>query len=100
MFPYSTILNPIFWILMGVLYTVFVISIRYWAKDFGLNMTITKWIVSAFWFLFLNLTIAGAFTLFGEDEQRAGFYFLGFFGVITIIFGVGLWRWVISGRKE
>jgi len=85
---------------MGVLYTIFVIGVRYWAKDLGINMTIAKWIVAIIWFLFLNLTIAGGFTLIGEDESRAGYYFLGFFGVITIIFGVGLWRWIVSGRKE
>jgi len=90
MFTNSTILEPLFWIIMGILYTVFAISMTYWAKDLKLKMNWWKWLLSAIWFILLNITIAGGFTLIGENETRAGIYFLGVFGTIFIVLGVGL----------
>ncbi len=90
MFTNSTILEPLFWIIMGILYTVFAISMTYWAKDLKLKMNWRKWLLSAIWFILLNMTIAGGFTLIGENETRAGIYFLGVFGTIFIVLGVGL----------
>lgn len=99
MFPHSTILGPLFWIAMGLLYFFLFISARYWFKDSGIIMNKRKWLLVGFYFIFINVTIGGAFTLIGEDEFRAGVYFLGIFGVISIILGVGLWRYLISSRK-
>ncbi len=98
MFPYSTILNPLFWIIMGLLYAFLIISVRYWMKDMRIKMSYLKWIFLTIWFILLNITIAGGFTLFGENEMKGGSYFLGFFGIIVIILGVGLWRWIVSGK--
>ncbi len=92
MFENSTILEPLFWIIMGVLYTIIAISSTYWAKDLNLKMTWWKWTLAIIWFIFLNITIAAAFTLIGENESRAGIYFIGVFGTLSIILGVGLWQ--------
>lgn len=92
MFPHSTILGPLFWIIMGLIYALVIAGAKIWAKDLGLKMTWWKWLLTALWFTMLSTSLAGAFTLFGEDETRAGYYFLGFFMVINIILGVGLWR--------
>lgn len=92
MFTNSTILEPLFWIIMGVLYTIFAISIIFYAKDLKLRMNKWKWILIVIWFVLLNIIIAGGFTLIGENESRAGLYFLGVFGIIIIVFGVGLWQ--------
>ena len=64
---------------MGALYTVFAISMTYWAKDLKLKMNWGKRLLSVIWFILLNVTIAGGFTLIGENEIRAGIYFLGVF---------------------
>ena len=92
MFPHSTMFEPLFWIIMGFLYTIFMISIKYWAEDLNFNMNWWKWTMLSVWFILLNITIAGAFTLIGENETRAGLYFLGVFGTTLVILGVGLWR--------
>jgi len=77
---------------MGVLYTIFAISMTYWARDLKLKMNWWKWLLSIIWFILLNITIAGGFTLIEENESRAGIYFIGIFGTILIVLGVGLWQ--------
>lgn len=92
MFPYSTMLEPLFWIIMGFLYTLFVFGLRYWAQDLKIKMDWWKWLLFTIWFIGLNIVIAGGFTLIGENETRAGLYFLGVFGVLFIILGAGVWK--------
>ena len=99
MFPHSTILGPLFWIVMGLLYALIIVSARVWAQDLGLQMNWWKWLLVAGWFCMLNFSIGGGFTLIGEGEQRAGLYFLGLFVTISIIAGAGLWRLLWAGRE-
>jgi hypothetical protein len=94
MFTNSTIAEPLFWIIMGILYTLLALSARYWAKDLKLNMNPWKWVLAAVWFILLNVVIAGGFTLMGENEPRAGRYFLIVFGTLCLVLGVGLWQLV------
>jgi len=96
MFTNSTLLEPLFWIVMGVLYTIFAIGLTYLAKDLKLKMNWWKWLLSIGWFIFINITVAGGFTLIGENESRAGIYFLGVFGTVFIVLGVGLWQLIKS----
>ena len=96
MFPNSTLLNPLFWIGMGMVFSLVMMSAKIWAEDFGIDMSWWKWIIVAGWGSALLITIAGGFTLLGENEIKAGFYFLGFFGVITIVAGVGIWRFILT----
>jgi hypothetical protein len=92
MFPYSTMIGPIIWMAMGALAVIFLYGASLWLKDLGIAMKWWKWLLFAGWFAGICLVIAGAFTLIGENETRAGLYFLGVFGTIMIILGVGLWR--------
>ena len=100
MFPNSTILGPVFWIVMGLLYALIILSANYWAKDLKLNMKWWKWLLLSFWYAGLSISIAGSFTLFGEGENRAGYYFLGISIVIFLILGVGLWRLIIPAKEK
>ena len=99
MFPHSTILGPFFWIMMGVLYTIVFISARIWFQDLKIKMNIFRWSLVLVFFLLLNTTIGGGFTLIGENEYRAGIYFIGIGIVICSILGVVLWRYLISNKQ-
>jgi hypothetical protein len=43
------------------------------------------------WYGLLSFGVASGFTLIGEKEPRAGYYFLGFSLAGTVVLGVGLW---------
>lgn len=100
MFPDSNILNPIFWIVMGLIYALVASGFKLWTEDLGLKMTWWKWLLSGLWYAILSITVAGGATLIAENEARAGFYMWGFFGVITIVLGVVLWRILVAKPKK
>ena len=88
----SSLLQPLFWMIMGGLMILFFIGARYWLKDAGVLMNWWKWGLFTLWYIAVYVVIAGGFTLIGENEVRAGLFFLGVFGTVMIILGVGLWR--------
>ena len=98
MFPQSTILDPIFWMILGGLQVWVFYGARVWAKDLDIPMNRWKWLVTGVWYLSIMLTIAGAFTLLGENEGNAGWYFLGFVGTFLIILGA-IWVRVLLALK-
>lgn len=87
MFPQSTVLDPLFWMVLGALQVLTFVGMREWAKQFELGMTWWKWLLVAGWWFSFILTIAGGFTLLGENEGNAGWYFLGFAGTGLVIGG-------------
>ncbi|MCP4756834.1 MAG: hypothetical protein GY866_38720 [Proteobacteria bacterium] len=91
MIQYSTLLKPLYWIAMGLVYAVVVVGAKIWAEDLGLVMVWWKWLLTAGWYIVLSLTLAAGFTLIGENEPRAGTNFLVFFLPIFIVLGIGLW---------
>ena len=98
MFTNSTILYPLFWIIIGILNVLFIIGLRAVFKDLNIKVTKIKWFVIISYWITLNLTIAGGFTLIGENETTAGLRFLGFFS-IPMIFGAAIIiRWILKGR--
>lgn len=100
MFPNATILGPLFWIIMGLIYALMILSARVWAEDLKLKMTWWKWLLVTGWFVLLSICVAGAFTLFGEDEPKAGYYFLGISALVFFILGYGVLRIIYSGRTK
>ncbi|WP_413112308.1 hypothetical protein [Thaumasiovibrio sp. DFM-14] len=90
MFPQSTILDPIFWMVLGALQVWVFSGAKVWAKDLDIPMSWWKWSITSILYLTIMLTIAGAFTLLGENEGNAGWYFLGFVGTILVILSA-LW---------
>lgn len=91
MITYSPFFKPVFWIIMGFVYSMTIAGAPLWAEDLGLQMTWWKWILVALWYVLLSFTFAGSFTLLGEKEPGAWYKFLGFHLIITIIFGVIVW---------
>lgn len=89
----------VFWFVMGILFVLVVVGAKLWAEDLGLKMAWWKWLLVLLWYGLLNLTLASSFTLWAEAETRAGTATLLFFGLITIIAGVGLWRLLWRDRQ-
>ncbi len=88
----SSLLQPLFWMIMGGLMILFFIGAGFWLKDAGILMNWWKWGLFTLWYIAVYVVIAGGFTLIGEHEVRAGLFFLGVFGTVMIILGAGLWR--------
>ena len=91
MFVYSTLLRPIFWVVMGLLYALIIAGSKIWAQDLGLEMSWWKWVLVWLWYGLLSLGCAIGFTLMGEKEIRAGYFILGTNFIASVILGAGLW---------
>lgn len=91
MFVYSTLLRPIFWVVMGLLYALIIAGSKIWAQDLGLEMSWWKWVLAGLWYGFLSLGCVIGFTLIGEKEIRAGYFILGANFIASVILGAGLW---------
>lgn len=95
MFPQSTILDPLFWMALGALQVLTFAGMREWARQFALGMNWWKWLLVGGWWFSLVLTIAGSFTLLGENEGNAGWYLLGFAGTGLVIGGALLLKLIL-----
>lgn len=88
-----------FWFFEGILFVLIVLGVNAWAKDRGTPLSPLKWIFFLLWLLLAGFTIAFVGTSFGEGEpvaaQRGGLLF----GMVSIIAGVGLFRWLASQRR-
>ncbi|USD38720.1 MULTISPECIES: hypothetical protein [Ferrimonas] len=100
MFPQSTLLDPLFWMLMGATQVLVFAGANQWFKELKLGMNAWKWGLVAGYWLSLVLTLAGAFTLMGENEGNAGWYLLGTVGLALVVAGVGLGKWLLYIRPD
>ena len=85
MFPESTILNYLFWMTLGALQVLVVLGLHEWLKSYNKNITWWKSAIIYMAFLCFCVVIAGGFTLMGEYESIAGWYFIGVLGLPVII---------------
>ena len=83
-----------FWFVEGILATVFILGFKTWMEDRGVRMNWLKWLLLVVWILFAGFTIAFVGTSIGENEVTAAFRGGILFGLITIVTGVGLWRFL------
>ena len=91
MFIYATLVRPVFWIVMGLIYALAIAGARVWAQDLGLDMTWWKCMLAMLWYVLLNIGVASGFTLIGEKEPRAGWAILAGALIVMIVLGAGLW---------
>ena len=91
MITYSPFFKPIFWAIMGLIYTLTCLSAPIWAEDLGLQMSWWKWILTALLYILINYSFAGSFTLMGEKEPGAWYKFLGAHLILSIILGAVIW---------
>ncbi len=85
MFPGTTIINYLFWMGMGLIQALVIVGAYEWLNSY--KKSITWWQMALIYGCFLSLctVIAGGFTLMGEYEAYAGWYFIGCLGVPHII---------------
>jgi hypothetical protein len=84
--------SGLFWFIEGILACLVVLGFKTWMEDRGTSMPWWKWILFGLWVGFLGFTIAFIFTSAGENEMAAAVKGGIIFGLVTVIFGVGLWR--------
>jgi Zn-dependent protease with chaperone function len=99
MFPKSLMMGPLFWIILGLIYAVMLHSYYHWTRNQNIKMNWWKWLLSVSFYILLSLSIATGFTLFGEGEIRPGTASIVVFGVLSILFGVLLFRFVLKPVK-
>ncbi|WP_272699005.1 hypothetical protein [Desulfovibrio sp. Fe33] len=85
MFPGTTMLNYIFWMVMGALQVLIVMGLVEWLKSRGRKPV--WWQVALLYAGFASLcaVVAGGTTLMGEFESIAGWYFIGVLGLPVVI---------------
>lgn len=99
MFPGSTILNYVFWMVLGALQVLIITGAYAWFDSLGRK--VKWWQMALMYGCFVSFcaVVAGGFTLAGEYETRAGLYFIGFLGVPHIIAGAVLARLFIFRKS-
>jgi len=85
---------------MGLLYGFIIFSVRCVVKDMCISMNWWRWFLIVAWFIFLNIGVAAAFTLYGEKEPGAGNYLLIITLLISVVWGVFLWRSLAAARTR
>lgn len=97
MFPGTTILDYLFWMVMGALQVLIVMGIGEGLKSYGKK--VVWWHVALIYMAFASFcsVIAGGFTLMGEYESIAGWYFIGVLGLpVAICSAIGLRLFVMK----
>lgn len=87
MFPGSTMLNYLFWMVMGAMQVLIVMGANEWLKEKGKAVPWWQLLLMYGCFFSFCTVVAGGLTLAGEYESRAGWYFIGFLGLPHIIAG-------------
>jgi len=85
-----------FWFLEGIIFCVVLIGFKAWMKDRGVSMNLWKWVALVFWLVLFGLTLAFVGTSLGENEPAAALRGGILFGLVTVLAGVILARFVFS----
>lgn len=88
--PNSTILQYISWMIMGAMQVLIIQAGLAWAKERNIRVRWWKAVLVYGWFASLIVTIAGGFTLHGELEGHAGWYFIGVLGIGQFVVGLAV----------
>lgn len=92
--------SGLFWMIMGALFVLVAVGVPIWMKDNGILMNKLKWTLLIIWYLFVLLSVSAPLTAFAENESVAGYRMALVLGVISIITGVGLWRYLLKARVK
>ena len=89
--------SGLFWFAEGILFCVMLMGMRTWARERSVTMFWWKWAAFLAWVIFAGFAIAFVGTSLGENEISAAVRGGIFFGIITVVSGVGVWRIVTIG---
>ena len=99
MYPDGTVLNYLFWMIMGILQVLVWKSIGAWGRQFNPNLRYWQQTLLYACFASFCVVIFAGFTLKGEYEGNAGWYLIGMFGCLHIIIFMVLTRFFIFMKK-
>ena len=88
-----------FWFLEGICFCAAFIGFRIWLQDRKIKMLFRKWLIVFLWIFIFVFTIAFITTSIGENEITAAFKGGIVFGIITVLTGVTIWRWILSAKN-
>ena len=100
MFPGTTIMNYLFWMVIGALQILIIAGAYAWLQSYDKKVKWWQMLLMYICFAGFCVAIAGGFTLMGEYESRAGWYFIGFFGIPPIIVEAILVRLFLMKKKS
>ncbi len=85
MFPGAVMINSLYWMVFGIAQILIIAGGYAWLKS--ANKSVKPWQMAILYGTFASflLVIGGGFTLAGEYESQAGWYFIGFLGVPHIL---------------
>jgi hypothetical protein len=89
----------LFWFLMGMLAILVGVGFKYFCEDRGWQLTWWKWLLSILWYLIFVISFYAWGTLIGENEASAGFRIWIVGMVVSLIYGVAIWRILSSGAQ-
>jgi len=85
-------MSSTFWFVEGILCSIAFVGLKIWMQDRGIRLNWWKLTFLIIWILLFGFTITFITTCLGEREAVAAYRGGIFFGVISIITFVGLWR--------
>jgi hypothetical protein len=88
-----------FWFLQGILFCLVLAAFGTWMKDRGVSMNVWRWSALVIWLVLAGFTLAFVGTSLGENEPTAALRGGILFGLVTILVGVVLARFVFSKPK-
>lgn len=92
-------IDSIFWMILGALQILILLGASAWLDHYRKKIAFWKILLMYLSFVGICLTIAGGFTLMGEYESMAGWYFIGTLGVPQIIVFALLLKLFVFRRK-
>lgn len=99
MFPGVVMLDSLFWMIFGAMQILVFLGARAWLDHYGKKVSFWKLLLMYVSFACLCLTVSGGFTLMGEYESIAGWYFIGTLGVPQIIVFALLVKLFVFGKR-
>ena len=88
------------WLILGMCITIVIWNLYNWNQRLAQALKWWQWVIVGLWGTLLIITPAFIGTAYGEGEPRAAMVGGVMFSLITIVSGVGLWRWLVAEKGK